>query len=263
MAVHRITSRHWAGKALGAAAAFVFAPAAPVNLVWWLGAGIAVGHVLDSVAGARPEGSAAAPASGPRPAGLRFAFAALGRIAEASGAVGPEHERCAERLMARLALSSERHQEALVWFHAGRDPTFPFDTLAASCRGELDAHPVLRDLTVENLCRMCALADCPAATQALLSLGERIGCDREELARHALVMAALLPTRPPAEQACDALGVRPEDGPDTVRLAYRRRVSRWHPDRLSADASDDERALAERRMCQLRDALDTLLAAAR
>jgi hypothetical protein len=33
------------------------------------------------------------------------------------------------------------------------------------------------------------------------------------------------------EEACAILGVRPQDGPDAIRAAYRRQAFRWHPDR--------------------------------
>lgn len=251
----------WTGKALGAAAALVFAPAAPAALVWWLAAGIGLGHLLDSVTRASARAADDAADTVFAPASLRVVFAALGRIAEASADLGPAHLRQAERLMNRLALSPDRRQEAVLWFYSGRDPNFPFDAMASPCAREFAEHPVLRDLSHDSLCRMCALADTSAATGELLDLGEKLGFQREALAQHALVMAALLPMREPLEQACDTLGVNAGDGEAVIRLAYRRRVARWHPDRLPSGASAEDRALAERRMWQLREALDTLLAA--
>jgi len=254
----------WAGKALGAAAALTFAPASPAALVWWVAGGIVLGHLLDSVNGSVDTAAKKAPADGLfAPASLRFVFAALGRIAGASGEVGSGHLRQTERLMSRLALNPDRRQEAMVWFHAGRDDAFPFDAMARSCSQELAEHRVLRELTLDSMCRMCALADSPAATGELLALGERLGCDREALAQQALVMAALLPMGDPEEHARDLLGVKPDDGEEAIRLAYRRRVARWHPDRLPADADAAAKALAERRMWQLREALDTLVSSGR
>ncbi|MEQ8857217.1 MAG: hypothetical protein RIC56_01085 [Pseudomonadales bacterium] len=267
MAAAHVSATRWAGKALGSAAALIFAPADPAAVAWWLTAGFALGHLVDSLVFATPEDPTTVPADDREdhvlaPATMRFAFAALGRIAAASGSSGPEHVRCATRLMARLAFDDARRQEALVWYHAGHDRAFPFDTVSQPCRADLAAHPVLRDLSIDALCRMAALADTPAATETLLNLGEAAGIGRDVLATQAVAAAALLPMRSDIERACDALGVTPGDSADTVRLAYRRRVSRWHPDRLGADAGAEERALAERRMCELRDALDTLLAAA-
>lgn len=250
----------WTGKALGAAAALVFAPAHPTTVLWWLTAGIAVGHGFDSLGRhvARPPGGRDHPGDAAGRASLRYTFAALGRLAAASGEVTAQHRHFAERLMARLAFDTERRRQALGWFRAGGDPTFPFDSLATSCRHAFAAHPVLRDLARQSLCRMAAIADTPQATRELLDLGERLGWDRAELAAQAVVASALIVDLDATTRARALLGVGPEDGHDLIRLAYRRRIARWHPDRLPEQAGPEERAAAAHRMCQLRDALDLL-----
>jgi DnaJ like chaperone protein len=264
MAATHLIMPPWTGKALGAAAALAFAPHGPPALVWWLAGGVALGHLLDTLGMRLADGTAQAPTRRHRQthdrASLRFTFAALGRIAAASGGVGPEHRRHTELLMARLAFTPERRQEALLWFQAGRDDAFPFDTLGAACRLELAEHPVLEDLAIQSLCRMAALVDTPGATAELLALGDRVGWDRELVTRQALAIAAAMPDRDPLELAREILGVRPGDSPELVRLAYRRRVARWHPNRLPGEAGAEERRAAELKMSQLSDALDTLLA---
>jgi hypothetical protein len=65
----------------------------------------------------------------------------------------------------------------------------------------------------------------------------------------------------PVERACDLLGVTPEAGEQAIRLAYRRRVARCHPDRLPPEAGDAERRAAAERMTALREAMELLLAA--
>lgn len=268
MATTHVGIPAWTGKALGAAAALVFAPPSPVALAWWLAAGVAVGHGLDALSGQAAPGPATTERGrAASRASLRFTFAALGRIAAASGGIAPEHRDHAERLMARLAFTPERRREALVWFHAGRDHAFPFDSLAHACREEFAQHPVLKDLAVQSLCRMAALADAPKATAELLALGERIGWDRGRLAAAALAVASLLPEGDPTGQgrssahefACEVLGVRPGDSPAVIRLAYRRRIARWHPDRLPPQASAEERRAAEERVWRLREALEVLI----
>ncbi len=70
------------------------------------------------------------------------------------------------------------------------------------------------------------------------------------------------PGDPLLEKARALLGVGPEADRAAIRLAYRRQVSRWHPDRLPRDADPHHRTAAEARMCELREALNALLAAA-
>lgn len=266
MATAHLDIPTWTGKALGAAAGLILAPASPGALVWWISAGVMLGHALDSV-GTRMLARQAGPRTGAGEpdvasgASLRFTFAALGRIAATAGENGPEHRRYPERLMKRLGFSPERRREALVWFHAGRDAAFPFDSLAASCRHDFAAHPVLKNLAMQSMCGMAALADSPQATAELLDLGESVGWERGALAAQAVAMAALLPEQHgPVEQARATLGVREDDSADVIRLAYRRRVARWHPDRLPQDSSDRERAAAADQMWRLREALELLVA---
>lgn len=257
----------WTGKALGAAAALIFAPAEPSALVWWLVAGIALGHLCDALLPRLAPKPSATSSGGTRPASdatVQFSFAALGRLASAADhgdTPGSRHTELelAEALMNRLQLAADQRQEARVWFHAGRDPSFPFDAAAGTARNDLAGQPALRDRIIDALCHMTALADSPAATAALLELGERLGADRDTLALRAVAAAALMPERRAEQAACDVLGVAPDDSEEVIRLAYRRRVARWHPDRLGPDATDDELTEAQRHMWQLREALDTLL----
>ncbi|HEX7037742.1 MAG TPA: hypothetical protein VF210_18370 [Pseudomonadales bacterium] len=258
MAATHISVPPWTGKALGAAAALVFAPAQPGSLLWWLTAGLALGHGFDSLGShLAPRRPAPTPLPQDARASLRYTFAALGRVA-AAGDPGAAPLGLAESLMTRLAFLPERRREALGWFEAGRDPAFPFDTLADACRDAFAEHPVLQGLARRSLCRMAALIDTPGAMRELLALGARLGWDRQRLVDEA--MSALRDGETDRSGwARRVLGVQPDDAPDVVRLAYRRRVARWHPDRLPARAAPEERAAAERRMAQLRDALECLL----
>lgn len=65
----------------------------------------------------------------------------------------------------------------------------------------------------------------------------------------------------PAARAREVLGVPAGADPAAIKLAYRRLVSRCHPDRLPRSASEAERRLAGARMTELRDALEAALAA--
>lgn len=256
----RLSLPRWAGKALGAAAALIFAPAVPAALVWWLVAGIALGHLADRLLARenRPRPSPR-PDAAPGAAVIQFAFAALGRLAHLAAATDPVQLRTAEDLMSTLALDAGERQEALVWFHAGRDDSFPFDAVAAAAAPEIAARPALRESVVAAMARMSALADTPEATSALLELGTRAGMSRETLALRAVAAAALAPRRSAEDRARETLGVLPDDSEEVIRLAYRRLVSRCHPDRLGPGANDQELALAQRRMWELREALETLV----
>ena len=246
MAATHLRTPSWTGKALGAAAAFTLAPPTPLAVVCWLAAGISLGHALDAI-GTHSAGhirSERRQPPGDRRASLRFTFAALGRIAALSGHVDPQHPGDAEKLMTRLAFTSERRREALAWFESGRDSAFPFDSLAPASRRGFIAHPVLQDLALQALCRMAVLADTPRATTELLALGSRVGWEPAELARQTAALAAAASAGDPRERARAILGVRPGDSPQLIRLAYRRRVTRWQREQLPVGAHIDERLRA-------------------
>ena len=62
-------------------------------------------------------------------------------------------------------------------------------------------------------------------------------------------------------RALAVLAVSPQADLKAVKLAYRRAVSRHHPDKLPASASRKTVRDAEAKMNELRDALETLEAA--
>src|SRR5690606_5101146 len=158
------------------------------------------------------------PATAPLPedarASLRYTFAALGRIA-AAGDGGPQPLALADSLMTRLAFPPPRRREALGWFEAGRDPAFPFDTLARACRDAFAAHPALQGLARRSLCRMAAWIDTPAAMGELLALGARLGWERQRLVDEAMGELDGSETDP-AGRARRALGVQAGDTADVV-----------------------------------------------
>ena len=201
MAATHFNTPSWTGKALGAAVAFGFAPQDPLPAACWLAAGITLGHVLD-VLGTHSAGPARAgrpQPSGDHRAGLRFTFAALGRLSAVSGNVRAQPLEEAERLMARLAFTPERRREALAWFDAGRENAFPFESLAVKGRQEFAAHPVLKELAMQALCRTAALAESPRATAELLTLGERVGWAPAELAKQSAALRTM-PAGDPVER---------------------------------------------------------------
>lgn len=72
--------------------------------------------------------------------------------------------------------------------------------------------------------------------------------------------------RPPRDRGLDdayaTLGSSPEDSTEALDAAYRRLMSKYHPDRV-VDATDEIRALAEERARAINAAYDTIMRARR
>ncbi|MEZ5560721.1 MAG: hypothetical protein R3E86_19515 [Pseudomonadales bacterium] len=249
----------WLGKALGAAAALVFAPPDPLQLAGWVLAGIALGQLLDRVRSARRRPL-------PEPVRLQLVFAALGHIAKAGGVVRPAHIHCAEALLLTLSFDRDERRRAIAWFRAGKTKDVPFAPLAPDCLAQMREAPATRAPVLESLCRMALLEMQPDAPEAaarraaLDRITVLLGFAAADVGRTLDRLRGELAEAARLSHACEVLGVSADAPERAVRLAYRRLVGRSHPDRLPRTANRGEVAAAEARVCDLRTALEQILA---
>ena len=167
-----------------------------------------------------------------------FTFAALGRIAKASATVLPAHIDQARRLMNDLGFTEHDRRRAIAWFNAGKDPSFDFAPRAAACRNVGEDRAVLDALAVESMCLM-AWADGPptaARRGEFERLAAMLGLGPDELAA---AEARVVDHRRRAlpddlRRAYALLDVDHWVDDDALKLAYRRHMSRHHPDKLGA-----------------------------
>jgi len=192
---------------------------------------------------------------------MQLTFAGMGRISKAGGRVLPAHIALAEALIDRLAFDGEHRAQAIAWFRAGKAPDFPFLRLVGPCRREFAADPALEAFVIDWLARAALITDGSPARQALADLLRALGVDVAPLAERLGQLRQRLEEEQRLDGARRLLGVDADADPAATRLAYRRLVARYHPDRLSPGASRAEVALAERRMTELRTALEALLEA--
>lgn len=255
----------WLGKALGIATALILGPAAPLPLLWWLAAGLVLGQLLDSLGvrfsrrfpgGATKAAAVAAPS-------LQFAFTAMGWLAKKDGPVLPAHVLCAEERMTRYGLTGSQRTQAIAWFRRGKEAAAASPSIAASntlvelaarCRDECTARPVVLDAVLECLYRITLVAETDQRRQALLVMGNMLGVSANSVNEG----LKKLTSRLEVQKAYEILGVSTEDDDRAVKTAYRRLVSRCHPDRLPQTADRHELKAAEQRMSDLRTALESI-----
>lgn len=160
----------------------------------------------------------------------------LGALA-AAGAAPPAAQRQALRREARRAGLNETL--ALAAFARGQRGARVGQALA-----RLAGRPARRDTVLRAAWRMAWAGDCcaPAARELLAGWAAQLGCSAAQLA--ALEASALGRGRPRLEDdteyraALALLGVSADSPPATVKRAYRRLLSRHHPDKLAgADAA--------------------------
>ena len=240
----------WWGMLLGGT--FGFLIGGPIGAVL----GAALGRHFGRAVGSIEAGPAAGDAFRER-AQLAFftaTFGVMGQVAKADGHVSPDEIRLANRLMDELGLDSEQRRAARAIFNEGKSTRFPLDDILDQLRAECGRATNLLRMFLEIQVQ-AAWADGgvhPEERRLLLHVAARLGFPESvylEIERMVGAGAHVRETAGPTlEDAYATLGVSP-DAPDAeVKRAYRRLMSRHHPDKLASKGLPEEmmRAATER-----------------
>jgi DnaJ like chaperone protein len=279
----RLFLNQWFGKAVGFTACIALTP--PQTDTVWLSVaaivGIICGHAFDVWAGIhagtqRPAGrDAGFDNAALGQAHVQFLYAGLGHIAKASGKVSQSHVNYVEALLKRSQATPEARRRAINWFNSGKLPDYPFAALAKECTASGSMSAQERLLILRCLADIGSLDLNDAVVAQLKRLGSLIGFPASQIARE-LGDARSARNRP--DQNANAAGPSghpplPSDellaayrcldikfgvSQKEVKKAYRRLISRYHPDRLPKQATLQEKRYAEQRMNELRDALERI-----
>ena len=234
--------------------------------------GALIGATLGSSLGGTRRRFEAGPPPGYRreQAQLAFfaaAFGVMGHIAKADGRVSSEEIRLADSMMDQLGLRGEQRQAARALFNRGKSPGFPLDDVIDQLRSECLRGTNIRRMFME-IQFQAALVDGhlhPSERRLLRRIAERLGLSSAEFVELERMMHSMHSRArsngegPTLDDAYDTLGVSPDAPDDEVKRAYRRLMSRHHPDKLAAKGLPEEmmRAATERTQ-QIKAAWDTV-----
>ena len=240
----------WIGKAVGAVIGLM--AGGPVGAA----IGVVIGHQFDANtapnAPGRPGIGAAAAASAAE-IGERFfrtTFQVMGHVAKADGRVTEQEIRAARAVMSQLGLSPAQVQVAIACFTEGKSAQFALnsalDALYRACGGRSD----LMRAFVEIQMRAALMGNdlqAPARGQ-LQHIATRLGLGGLEFAHIEAVLrmrrsgyaggAAGAPGVSEEARLAEAYKVlecTPQNTKEELSLAYRRQLSRHHPDKLKAN----------------------------
>jgi DnaJ like chaperone protein len=252
----------WYGKAIGALIGLILA--GPVGAL----IGLFFGHLFDvQAAGALAETPHATTVD-VQEAFFRATFQVMGHLAKADGRVSEDEIRAARAIMSNMNLGERQIQSAIEFFTQGKEPSFPLESALAELHQLCARRPDVRRMFVQ------------IQLQAALWGGSLNAAGRKVLARicaaldisgyEVVQMEALLRMqqatqsreRPSADRVAEAhevLGISRSAADNEVTRAYRRLMSRNHPDKLVAKGLPESMMkLAEEKTRQIRAAYEVI-----
>jgi DnaJ like chaperone protein len=232
-------SMKWLGKAIGAVLGyFAFGPVGSMI-------GILLGHQFDRDSNLGP-GASRARLHEISTVFFRTTFYVMGHLAKSDGRVTETEIQAARLVMQQLRLSPSEVQFAIECFTRGKDPAFPVDRSLAELSEACEGRPDLTRFFIEIEMRAALYGNGMQGPvrQRLAEMAQSLGISGLELAHmEALIRAygrgqASGAAPPAAERLADAyevLEVSKDASNQEVTKAYRRQMSRNHPDKLKAN----------------------------
>lgn len=215
----------------------------------------------------------------------QYTFTALGYLAKAEGQVLPGHIQQIEALMTSLSFSAVNRRLAIGWFNEGKslhvekanehtdrkgqalNLPFQFYLLATGCAEKIENGTLLRKMCLECMCQCAWISGLPSGnTHAVLfTLADTLAFGLAEVIATESIIAerqGLNPELPESIQsASQLLEVELSASSEALKLAYRRMLSKHHPDKFSsADTDDRIRQLAEDNTRRLTEAYELISA---
>jgi len=200
---------------------------------------------------------------------IKTTFSVMGALCKADNVVTRDEIQMAEQAFNMLRLSGELRDLAKEAFSEGKQAGFDLDSavdrFAAISRGR---RPLVQ-LFLQLQC-MAVAADGQihsAEHTMLVRIAKRLGLTEQDVAQlESLLRAAMggggrssRPTEDRLADAYTALGVTSESAPAEIKRAYRKLISKNHPDKLAARGLPESmRAVAEERSREINSAYDLI-----
>jgi len=197
-------------------------------------------------------------------------FGVMGAVCKADGVAAPDEIRTVEQIIDLLNLHGEQREQAKAAFRQGQQPGFDLDRAVDEFARSSHRRAPLLQLFMQLQC-MAVAADGridPAEHAMLVRIARRLGLREADVSQlEALLRAATAgpsaagkaPRQDRLADAYKALGVTPESNAAEIKRAYRKLISKNHPDKLaSRGLPESMRAVAEERSREINSAYDLI-----
>lgn len=229
----------WTGKVVGGALGFL------VGGPFGAAIGLLVGHQFDEQSRRVPSGPGLENAA-ISDRFFRTAFQVMGHVAKADGRVSEREIEAARAVMSELRLNPAQVQAAIAHFTAGKQTTFAVDAALDALRDACADRPDLLRIFLEIEVRAALAGNdiSPPARRRLLHVASLLQISTFEMAHIEAALrirrGAYARTAEPSrttqlEDAYSVLGVSASVSDEELAKAYRRQLSRHHPDKLKAN----------------------------
>jgi DnaJ like chaperone protein len=244
--VDMATGMKWIGKVAGGLIGLAFGPIG-------VAVGVLLGHQFDQAQAADDDEPGAAPGDVAQISArfFRATFRVMGYVAKADGRVSEREIAAARAVMADLRLDAAQVREAIALFTEGKRPEFDLDAelaaLRAACRGrpdilrifiEIQVRAALAGNNLEGPVRPI-MARIAAATRVsgleLAQIEAVLRIQRGGFGQQRTGSAGAAPAGASLAEAYRVLEIEAAASDAEVVKAYRRQLSRHHPDKLKAN----------------------------
>jgi DnaJ like chaperone protein len=236
---------------------------------WGAVIGMIIGYVIRQAIVARPgvaSAGYAADSGGISDVFFRATFELMGHVAKSDGRVTEAEIGAARGLMQQLNLGPNEVRLAIACFQAGKSPGYDIELAIERLREVCGMrHDVLRAFVEFQL--RAALAGnglSPPARAILTRVAERLGMSGLEFARMESALRSRERSAGPhaLNDSYAELEVEPSASDQEVTLAYRRQMSRHHPDKLVANGLPESMAqVAKEKTQRIQEAYEAIRAA--
>lgn len=203
-----------------------------------------------------------------KPSFEQVLFQALGRIAKSQGRVTVDHVQLGRELMAQYRLDESQKPRAIASFNRGKQPSARIDR---SLRRLFRQQPGRAAELLDCCWRMALVNPPPSETSRLLlnqwsimaglsqAEQQRLRQRHQRQERRRTSGSTPAPTGGSLQQAALLLGVELDAEPAHIKRAYRRLLSRHHPDKLvSTGASAAELTAAGEQVHKIQQAYEII-----